>query len=454
MPKKSDHNLFQCSAKEAFDTAKANEYRRYPSPERGKERLYPLTNPALNPGFSIKQDDTIYAIGSCFARNIEGALHKAGMNVLSMNPELGKLGEQIGKAANYLNKYNAPSIYNDLRWALERDTFNPAKVIYNIDENFYSDPQLGLSRIRCTYSEILDFRERYLNSMAQIAQADVVVLTLGYVEVWYDTVLKIYLNIAPPQVLHTLFPNRFEFRVLGYQDVLDSLHDIYKIITKHNIRGVKMLITVSPVPLLSTFRDVDVLVANAYSKSVQRAAVEAFVMDKDNVDYFPSYESVTLSNPDISWARGDYRHVSPDLVTRIMTNVIDTYVEDKKPEQTEMSSVSNIISTATLLGKLGKHEELLGVHSEHPEVFKNNVGLLLLLANSCSYLNQGDTLIEALETVVELAPERPVPLQRLIKACVDYKKQENLAELFALHEKNFPTRTIFRNRYKKFVPKT
>jgi len=75
-----------------------------------------------------------------------------------------------------------------------------------------------------------------------------------------------------------------------------------------------MLVTVSPVPLLSTFRDVDVLVANTYSKSVQRAAIDEFIADADGVDYFPSYEFVMLSNPTIAWSRGDYRHVNADLV--------------------------------------------------------------------------------------------------------------------------------------------
>ena len=58
-----------------------------------------------------------------------------------------------------------------------------------------------------------------------------------------------------------------------------------------------MLISVSPVPLKNvTFTGQDALTANTYSKSALRAASEEFVAGHEDVDYFPSYKIVTLTD--------------------------------------------------------------------------------------------------------------------------------------------------------------
>lgn len=448
----SDHPFYACSADEAFDVARRNAHRRYPTPERGKDRLYPLTNLAIKPGFEIKSSDTIFAIGSCFARNIEGALHAAGMTVLSRDPDLGPIGDQVGKAANYLNKYTAPSILNDLRWALERDKFVPRDVIYALDDDSHSDPQLGMARLDYPFQEIVEFRTRYLDTLAQAAEADVIILTLGYVETWYDNDLGLYLNIAPPAQLHKLYPGRFSFRVLSYQNVLDSLNEIYDLLTRHRKKPLKMLLTVSPVPLQSTFRNMDVLVANAYSKSVQRAAAEVFVSDKEGVDYFPSYECVTLSNPDIAWGRGDFRHVSSDVVARIMCSVLDAYVTDRDAAEKQRSDMVNIKATARLLGALSAHQDLADLATRHRDVFEQDIGLLMTAAASYGILRQNEAAIDCLQIAVAKAPERPIPLQQLIQLCARENKTELLAALVKRHEDAFPGRAKFRQRYLRVLP--
>jgi hypothetical protein len=85
------------------------------------------------------------------------------------------------------------------------------------------------------------------------------------------------------------------------------------------------MITVSPVPLWSTFRAQDVLVANSYSKAVLRAAVESFCADRQHVSYFPSYEFAMLSNPRAVWRRDDYRHVDPVFVDFLVASVLEQF---------------------------------------------------------------------------------------------------------------------------------
>jgi len=145
-----------------------------------------------------------------------------------------------------------------------------------------------------------------------------VILTLGYVETWFDTKLGLYLNVAPPMQAIKAEPARFEFRVLSYHDILAGLDELHALLTKHRTKPLKMLVTVSPVPLLATFRDMDVLVANAYSKSVQRAALDEFLLDKAGVDYFPSYEIITHPAYRGRFFAPNLRSVLPEGVDHVM----------------------------------------------------------------------------------------------------------------------------------------
>ena len=50
-----------------------------------------LFTPSINPGFKLKHEDKLFAIGSCFARGIEKALVARKMNILSAAPEFAYL---------------------------------------------------------------------------------------------------------------------------------------------------------------------------------------------------------------------------------------------------------------------------------------------------------------------------------------------------------------------------
>jgi hypothetical protein len=58
-----------------------------------------------------------------------------------------------------------------------------------------------------------------------------------------------------------------------------------------NVGNVPIILTVSPVPLLATFRGVSAVSANSVSKAILRVAVDQIMsLNLDNVYYWPSYE--------------------------------------------------------------------------------------------------------------------------------------------------------------------
>lgn len=442
-------HIEQIGADIAFERARKNNLRRYPSPERDGDRLYPLASPTCKPSFKIEPEDTIFAIGSCFARNVEKSLESVGKKILSREFQLGPIGESLGEAANFFNKYSIQSVTNEVRWALERDQFPGEDLLYEVGKGSYSDCQLGMAKLDFPVADILDFRHRYLDTMAHVASADVIILTLGYVETWYDTHLDLYLNVPPPTTMIKKHENRFEFRVLSYSDVLQGLNELFDLLKKHRSKPLKMLVTVSPVPLLSTFREMDILVANAYSKSVQRAALDEFLLDKAGVDYFPSYEFVTLSNPTVAWSRGDYRHVSPDVVNRIMSNVLANYVVAEggaAAQQPAMLSPEALLSSLRMMSKLDEHQAVVDLVGANRHIADASVDILLMEAAGLRHINRIDAASATLRKAVDLAPGRPIPLERLIMMCRPLRKLDEAGALLADHARLFPDRQEFRDR--------
>jgi hypothetical protein len=103
---------------------------------------------------------------------------------------------------------------------------------------------------------------------------------------------------------------------------LKALEEIHKILFENLGRNLRIVVTVSPVPLTATFTGRDVVVANTYSKSVLRACAERWVRNHpQEITYFPSFEMATLSHPDAVWM-GDRVHVRPDFVRHITTHFV------------------------------------------------------------------------------------------------------------------------------------
>ena len=90
-----------------------------------------------------------------------------------------------------------------------------------------------------------------------------------------------------------------------------------------------IVVTLSPVPLEATFRDISCMTADSVSKSVLRVAIDqAMGEHRPNVYYWPSFEIVRWAGAHVSWPAYGFhddrsRHVTRYAVGRI----IDAFVE-------------------------------------------------------------------------------------------------------------------------------
>lgn len=130
-------------------------------------------------------------------------------------------------------------------------------------------------------------------------------------------------------------PDRFELRILDLLSLRSAMEELLALLRSNCPPELRILITVSPVPLNATFRNADVITANMYSKSVLRVLAEELYLQHRDVDYFPSYESVMLSHRDRAFL-DDFRHVRDDLVGLNVNRMINAYLVSRAqadPEQ-------------------------------------------------------------------------------------------------------------------------
>jgi hypothetical protein len=280
--------------------------------------------PLIRPEFTIDPGDRVFTIGSCFARNVEGALDLLGMDVVSRTDAFEHHAMRAtGEPRSFTNKYNTEAIRNELRWALEDDGGFPSEAVVRMPDGTFQDPHGGPDLEFTDEATTLE-RHRLLTDLTRrIVDCRIVVITLGLNETFFDTRTGLYTNVKP-----WAEPERFRFRVLPLEAVLEGLEDIHRLLTEHGHPDLQIVVTVSPVPMWATFTGQDVVVANTATKSLLRTAAGTWTRRHANVHYFPGYEIVLNSARSVVWER-DGRHVRPPFVRQIMDLFVRTHVSGR-----------------------------------------------------------------------------------------------------------------------------
>jgi len=274
---------------------------RYPSKERLNEETaiqdFIVGKLAPNEPF-ISKERSITAFGSCFAGNVSRYLAAQGYSVNAhqwkhANSDFIRIDELM---------VHSPALLQQFQWAFEgRD----------LGEVFVG----GKESANKSYHEVEKIRDI-------IADTDVFVVTFGLSEAWYDKQEKEYLWKFVPR--KDIDPTRYENRVVSVAENIKNVAEIYKIIRKAK-PDCEIIFTLSPIPLLGTYRDMPCVISNSISKASLRVALdEVFRENKEdeNFHYFPSYEIVVnyLNDP----FDPDNRHVSKETIAFIM-KVFDEY---------------------------------------------------------------------------------------------------------------------------------
>lgn len=290
----------------------------------------PRFTAAVEAEFRISRQDHLYAIGSCFARGIEKSLKGRGFAVESAASDFDRFAVTPGApvtALGFTNKYTTYSIFNELSWALDPGASFPEASLVDLDAQRCIDPHINPTLPVVDRASTLERRRIISDVTRRIRECRVVFMTLGLVEVWYDTLAGVHLNTTPSKEMLQLHPGRYEFMVSNYLQNLANMERVHALLSAFGHPDLRMVVTTSPVPLQATYSGRDIVTANTYSKSTLRAVAQDFADGHANVQYFPSYEMVMNSERSAAW-EDDYRHVTGPMTNHVMDVFMRNFVAD------------------------------------------------------------------------------------------------------------------------------
>lgn len=280
----------------------------------------------FTPKFKLSKTDQFFTIGSCFARNIEMFLERSNVNVLTTKYLVpGDLYELAGLGARNgaLNAYTPASMLQLIN-LVGREDKETCGAIQTDDDEFCDMLVTGIRPVN--KEELSLVRSKLLGAYSELPKSDVVIITLGFTESWYDNEDKMFVNKSPAGSRKTIrHKDRFEFMNLGPVDTANTVEKIIADIRAKTESKAKIIVTVSPVPIHGTFTDWDVATANLYSKSTLVSAAVSVAAKYDYVDYYPSYEMVTFSNPEGTW-ENDGIHVKSSRVEQVVEKFLGAYL--------------------------------------------------------------------------------------------------------------------------------
>jgi hypothetical protein len=293
-------------------------------------------DPVVNPPFLISPTDAVATAGSCFAQHISRRLRDGGFNFLNMEPMDG-VGNNGRKrvaydfSARYGNVYTARQLLQLFDRAF--GYFKPLDIAWERDDGTLCDPfrprieEGGFSKIE----DLLRDREEHLRAVKEMFERlDIFVFTLGLTECWISRLDGAAFPIAPGVAGGMFEPDRYAFKNFSASEVASDLRTfLHKL--RHVNKNCRVILTVSPVPLVATYEARHVLVSTIYSKSVLRVAAEEVANSEPMVYYFPSYEIIVGPHSRGEYFESDRRAVTKTGVDHVMgvfmrrmTNLEDT----------------------------------------------------------------------------------------------------------------------------------
>ena len=273
--------------------------------------------------FRIEDGAVIATAGSCFAQEVGRYLATMpGVTLLRAEPTA---PDQPLFSGLYGNVYTVAQLVQLFDRAF--GSFAPVDTAWQREDGRYVDPfrPYVFSAGFGTADAVAAARTVHLDAVRRVfKESSIFVFTLGLTESWRATADGAVFPVAPGVVSEGIGPAGYEFHNFTYAEVMADLRAFVARLRSVNA-DVRVILTVSPVPLTATYTAEHILVATTHSKSILRAACSEAEAEFDFVHYFPSYEIITGN-----FNRGRYydtnlRTVTTEGVNHVMTVFRQTY---------------------------------------------------------------------------------------------------------------------------------
>lgn len=280
----------------------------------------------------IGKETKVSTAGSCFAQHIAKTMAKNGLcyhvtetGPAEMTPEDREKQTYGLFSARYGNIYSPRQLLQLIHRAYGR--FASVHSVWEARGGGYLDPfRPNLGVTFPSPEAVLADRESHLAAVRQMFETlDVFVFTLGLTECWTDRRDGTAFPVAPGVVAQGVDAATIEFRNFDsttvHADMVAFLQELKRVNP-----ACKVILTVSPVPLIATYSENDALTATTYSKSVLRAVAGELESAYGFVHYFPSFEIITGNHSRGAYFEPDLRSVRAEGVAHVMRIFMETLV--------------------------------------------------------------------------------------------------------------------------------
>ena len=316
-------------------------------------------DPVYNPKFKINRTTSVATSGSCFAQHISNYLSQSGCNYLITEKSPVKMPKDEAISKNYgVYSTRSGNIYTTRQLVQLFDRaygyFSPARDFLKGHKGEYIDtfrPQiqpLGFP----SHQALLADRTKHLCAVREMFETcEVLVFTLGLTEGWCDKTDGSVFPVFPGAVSPDLGQDNVEFFNLTVEEIQADLINFREKLQSVN-PSVRIILTVSPVPLIATFERRNVLVSTTYSKSALRVAADFMDRMYEDVMYFPSFEIITGSFNRGTYFDDDLRSVKTEGVNHVMRLFMKHCVAmDDSVDLSEALESARIVCDEEIMGR-------------------------------------------------------------------------------------------------------
>lgn len=305
-------------------------------------------NPVVNARFKLNRESKVATAGSCFAQHISRTLTKHGFNYYVTETGDGIPPENATQrnfgvfSARFGNIYTARQLVQLFDRAHGR--FSPIDDYWHRGDGKLADPfrpQIEPDGFDSVEALAQSRASHFAAVREMFEKLDVFVFTLGLTEAWRSRTDGAVFPLAPGVVAGEMDRERYEFINFEVKDVVADLQLFMSQLLAVN-PGAKIILTVSPVPLIATYENQHVLVSTTYSKAVLRAAAGEIAKTNPHCDYFPSFEIITGNYNRGQYFEDDLRSIKPEGVDHVMKLFLSSY-SNESTSSTHMSAAQQEI---------------------------------------------------------------------------------------------------------------
>jgi len=217
--------------------------------------------------------------------------------------------------------------------------------------------------------EMLRSRQVTIDAFGDIIRTtDIFVFTLGLTESWFDVEGGFEYPMCPGTAGGEFEESKHKFVAQGFELIQMNLRTVISLLRQEN-PDIKVLLTVSPVPLTATNTGKHVLVASSASKCILRAVAETMATDYPFVDYFPSYEIINSPVFKGAFFKPNLRQVEQRGVDFVMESFFTGLGETAKaaPKDAGVEAPSSAEDDGNALADIACEEEILAAFATMKE---------------------------------------------------------------------------------------